>query len=551
MVSSRLVCWVWATGALAACGVWCVPARAAGCPDEAVRGKEVHGLQLPDCRDYEQVSTHDVNIDAEGFPGSVQSSPSGGRVRYWSVTPFPGVPGSCALDGGHPDYISMRGAGGGWSTEGILACEAAVSGKLGFSENLSEAVISAEGAEALELATGAPLTGRSYYLRYTEPTGGQRYRLLATVNLADVKETEEDYAVFLAGFSGDEQHLVFETKEKLLGEAIEAAPNVYEIDLEKPEDEQLSLVGVLPANEGGKPPPGGSVTGAGAYAWPALASPQTHYTQSAISRTGSRVFFTALPSERVYVRENPQAPQSPTGAKGECTVAVDACTLAVSQGAAHFRTATPDGVYAFYTEGEGLYRYDTETGVRETLAAPVTAVAKGDLTFDSDTITGLDVTAGEFHVGEHITGQGLNPSATVVAVTANTLTMNLPAEETRTGVVLSGSPGGVLGVAGVSDDGSQVYFAASGVLAANANSQGETAANEPKVADLYESYQPATGPPRTVFIARLINAGLENHSDKEDWNDSLGEAFPVEKSSRVSADGGTLLFASRRWARMR
>jgi hypothetical protein len=450
--------------------VWCVPARAAGCPNEGVREKEVHGLALPDCRAYEQVSPVKAGIDAQGFPGSVQSSTSGGRVRYWSVTPFP-FPELCALPGSKPEYVSSRGAEGGWATEGILPCEATAGGKLGFSEDLTEALVWTEG---VALTPGAPLTGRSYYLRYSEPPpGAERYRLLVRTSGSG---TQEDSDIYLAGFSSDDQHLAFESKEHLLSGATEGVPNAYEVDLAKPVSEQLSLVGVLPASEGGKAPPGGSVVGAGAYAWPMLASPRTHYTQSAISRDGSRVFFTALPSERVYVRENASQPQSPIGAHEECTDPVDACTLPVSQGTAHFRDATPEGTYAIYTEAGALYRYNLETGAHETLA-----------------------------------------------------------------------PESVLGVLGASREGQAVYFAAGGVLAANANSQGETAASEPRTADLYESYQPPTGAPHTIFIARLINAGLEGEGDEEDWNDYLDTSFSaVQKTSRVTPDGKTLLFASRR-----
>jgi hypothetical protein len=528
-------------------GVLALPSAASAaespvvCPN--VLSRVAPSLQLPDCRGYEQVSPHDANIDAEGFPGNVESSSLGERVRYWSVTPFP-IPGSCALDGTNPNYISSRGSDGAWSTEGVIPCGASEGGKLGFSEDLSETVVWATG---VALTPGAPLSGRSYYLRYTEPPAGMEgYRLLATVNGSGF---EENYIIYLAGISGNDEHLIFETKSKLLAPATGGAPNTYEIDLEKPEDEQLSLVGVLPADEGGEAPSGGSVAGEGAHPWESFTGHvrSLGYTQSAISQDGSRVFFTALPSERVYLRENPWAPQSPTGAKGECTVVADACTVAVSPGAAHFRGATPDGAHAFYSEGEDLYRYDTETGATRALATPVTATAIGDLTAGSKEITNVDMGAGEFHVGEELFGKGLEPRSTfVVAVSPDTLTISYPAKETLTRDPVSGSPGGVLGVLGASGDGRTVYFVASGVLATNPNSQGETAANEPEIADLYESYQPTTGPPHTTFIARLANIGLEGDGDEEDWNDYLDGGYPVQKSSRVTSDGQTLLFAAHR-----
>lgn len=528
-------------------GAHVAPARAAACPDEGAREKQVHGLALPDCRAYEQVSPVDKNgADARGFPGSVASSPSGGRVRYWSLTPF-AVPEGCALAGGNPDYISSRGAKGGWSTEGVLPCEAPEGGKLGFSEDLSETLV---WDRELALSAGAPSAGISYYLRYGEPPASGRYRLLASVSGVGI---EEDYFVVLAGFSGDDSHLIFETLEPLLKQARAGAPNLYEVDLGKPVGEQLSLVGLLPPGEGRskeEAPPGGSVAGAGARKWPSfLSHPNGRvYTQSAISRDGSRVFFTALPSERVYLRENAGAPPSPLGGGGECLVAVDACTVTVSQGAAHFREATPDGAYAFYTEGEDLYRFDVESGEREVIAAPVTPTATGNITLGSKEVTSLEVKSGEFHVGEVVFGVGLSPCrcTTVTAVGEHSLTLSLDAEETLSGVAMSGSPGGALGVLGIAGDGRAVYYAATGMLAANANSWGETAANEPKVVDVYEWYRPAAGPAVTTFIARLDNPDNEGAGDEEDWTDALGQRFPVERSARVTGDGGTLLFSSRR-----
>ena len=69
-----------------------------------------------------------------------------------------------------------------------------------------------------------------------------------------------------------------------------------------------------------------------------------------ISTSGLRIFWTGLNSGVVYVRENG------TG------------TVAVSQGPARFWTASSDGKYAFYTEGEKLYRFDVEDETREEVA---------------------------------------------------------------------------------------------------------------------------------------------------------------------------------------
>ena len=378
-------------------------ALAGGCPDEAARGKQVRGVDLPDCREYEQVSPVDKNdVDAKGFPGEVEASLSGDRVSYYSITPFP-VPGACALVGGQPTYISSQSAGGGWLTEGILPCEATPEAEaaseaedLGVSEDLSEVEIEAFGA-----LTAQALPGRNFYVRYTEPAGGERYRWLAHTTAGGTEEFE----LFFAGFSGDDQHLLVESEEPLVAGAVARDPNVFEADLDAPATSaQWSLVGMIPPvghescqDPACEPSPGGAVAGASAYVWPAV-SDRHHYTQSAISQNGSLVFFTALPSGRLYVREDGQG------------------TSAVSEGVAHFRTATPDGAFVFYSEGEDLYRYSTLAHTREAIAAPVTAAATGDLTKGSDLITGVDVSKGVFRVGEELFGAGLKQGTRITAV---------------------------------------------------------------------------------------------------------------------------------------
>ena len=517
------------------CVVVCPGVARAACPDEGARGKQVRGVDLPDCREYEQVSPVDKGgVDAEGFPGSVEASLSGGRVSYYSITPFPEA---CALEGGFPTYISSLSGGGVWGTEGVFPCEAPEAEDLGVSEDLSEMEVQVFGS----LLTAQALPGRNFYVRYTEPSGGERYRWLA--HTAAGAGTEE-FELWFAGFSADDQHLLVETEEPLTEGAVADAPNVFEADLDKPVDEQWSLIGMIPpaGHETCEGPacvvsPGGAVAGLGAYNWPTVHEGR-HYTQSAISQDGSRVFFTALPSGRLFVREDGQS------------------TAAVSAGAAHFRMATPDGVFVFYTEGEDLYRYDTLTQVRETIVAPVTAMGSGDVSENSTEITGVVVSKGVFRVGEEIFGTGLKRGTRVTAVGAHSLTLSFGAAESVSDDALTGSPAGVVGVLGGPADGSAVYFVAGGVLAGDTreyeyvNAKGEhekaseTAGSEPKVVNLYEWYLPSSGPAVVTFIARL-DTGSEGDGDEEDWKDYLGLDFPtVERLSRVTGDGGTVLFAS-------
>jgi hypothetical protein len=325
------------------------PARAAGCANERVREEQVHGVGLPDCRAYEQVTPLEKEgVDAKGFAGDVQAAPDGQRVRFWTQIPFPDA---CGGSGGEK-YISSL-VGEAWITEGVLPCDCPESDVRGFSEDLAETVLWCEGAA---LTPNASASERGYYVR---ETASGKLRLLVSMTGA----VEEQNYFTLAGFSGDDKHLIFESAEHLLPQARIGEYNLYEVNLEKPEPEQLSLVGQTPKSgesctaEACEAPPQGSVAGAGAFPWAPLHSAHEHYTQSTISTGGQRVFFMAVPSERLYVREN------------------ETTTVAVSKGTAHFWWASPEGQYVLYTEGEDLYRYDLET----THTEPITTASAGVL----------------------------------------------------------------------------------------------------------------------------------------------------------------------------
>jgi sugar lactone lactonase YvrE len=120
--------------------------------------------------------------------------------------------------------------------------------------------------------------------------------------------------------------------------------------------------------------------------------------------------------------------------------------------------------------------------------------------------------------------------------------------------VAPGDPNGaeVQGVLGISEDGSHVYFAANGVLASGANARGETALpgtckGLPGAAsgscNLYVSHGGTV-----EFVARLQADGELGISDAADWAPaaSVSELASFQPTARVSADGRTVLFRSRR-----
>jgi len=159
-------------------------------------------------------------------------------------------------------------------------------------------------------------------------------------------------------------------------------------------------------------------------------------------------------------------------------------TVPISAGPAYWRTATADGSMVFYTEGEDLYR---------------------------------------FNVNKFKASKKLESEALAEAREA-----------------LTSGAAGVLGTLGFStENGSYAYFVATEVLASNENGNKEKA--QASRVNLYEWHDGAT-----IFIAQL---DTEGEYDEYDWRGFYSPdpgAAPAtgEKSSRVTPDGTTVLFAS-------
>jgi hypothetical protein len=323
-------------------GAFAASARAEGCPNEQLRGQNGYALALPDCRAYEQASPLDKNFtDALGEADVVQSSSSGEGVTFFSIAPFPGVLSAT----GHSLYLSTR-AGGEWSTQGLVPPtvsrsqpEHGSASVLSLTEDLSTAIINTEpGLEA------GMTPGRYSYLR-DSATGA--FRLLAP-----------GIAAFADAATHDSRVLFEDTTKELVPGVRDEneVPYLYEWNGSRPSGEELSLAGVLPD---GKAPAAGSVAGPGGPALGGAVGGATggFYTQNTISEDGSRIFFSDAGTGRIYMRE-------PAAAR----------TIPVSAGPAYWRAATADGSEVFYTEGEGLYRFDVERETRESLTSGAAGV---------------------------------------------------------------------------------------------------------------------------------------------------------------------------------
>jgi WD40-like Beta Propeller Repeat len=310
-------------------------ALAAGCPNEPMRARQVHAVELPDCRAYEQVSPVDKNgVNAVGGLGIVQASPDGARVAYASEAPFPQATGS---QGGTPFYLSARSLTPEWSTFGLtpptepgpVRDEHQQNYISGSTEDLTRTVVV---EEEQALAPGATSGKPNAYVR-DNATGA--YQLLAG-------DLAQPPLIYLADATPGGTHIIFETREELaVTSGPKAAPgvtNLYEWDETKAPAERLSVVGVLPASEGGEAPAAGSHAGGAG----ATTNSPTHNT---ISQDGSRVFFTDAGTERIYMRMPHAKP---------------AVSIPISAGAARWQATTPTGSFVFYAEGSELYRFNVD-----------------------------------------------------------------------------------------------------------------------------------------------------------------------------------------------
>jgi hypothetical protein len=442
------------------------------------------GAGLPDARVYEQVTPVDKNGAAPGGDISlIQAARDGSAITFLSRGGIPGSEGAQK----YPNYLASRGSD--WSTRGLLppAALGSTAGVLGLSQDLTRAYV----AQSSLPASPADLSQRD------NATGGWRPIALKGENVETFR--------YVGGSTGGST-VVFESGTKLPPGGVEEAPNIYAWDRGSG---MLSLAGVF---NNGLPPEKGALAGSNEP------SNLRHFLQAqhTVSSDGSRVFFSDIANGQLYLRQNPTQPQSALGGKGNCTEAALACTLQVSASKrstpdplgpkpAAFWGATPDGSVAFFTspakltnnattgpkdEGNDLYRYEAGSG------------SLTDLTPDK---AATDPNGAE-----------------------------------------------VRGVLGASEDGSYVYFAANGVLSKTLNAQGEKATlgncsvtgpvqSGSGTCNLYLAHEG-----KVAFIAKLQVTSLGSRYDLADsanWLFSYAKEGD-ETSSRVSADGQSLLFRS-------
>jgi hypothetical protein len=433
---------------------------------------------LPDCRAYEQASSPDKNGDSVGglYP-SMFASEDGSAVTFVSVAAAlpPAQRGGAQT---FPTYKASRDAvAGSWSSQRLLPPqELGERGEfLGSTPDLRYAVVEAGSGKETGLFVIDTEDGAVTQITPYEPKGAGRVNQFG-----------------FDGASADGSRIFFESTATLPITPANPAPAPGHVNLYMWErsTEDVSLVGVLPAGEGGEAPPAGSF--GGAYEWYEDENLSTggtlnkpgNVTESlavaglhALPASGEQIFFTAAGTGQLYLRRG-------LGGTNPTTVRISSPNAGVTSPTgefpAAFLEATPDGSRAFFMS-------------RQKLTANA---ASGENATDKD-LYRWDASAA--------TGQELTDIA--------------PGAE-------------VQGLLGVNPAGSAGYFIGRGVLAAKAEVGKE---------NLYRFAEKAAGGFRITFIATLAKGGAvdrRNVSPKVNLNESLG------RTSRLSENGEALLFAS-------
>jgi hypothetical protein len=460
-----------------------------GCPNEAFR-TEASAL-LPDCRAYELASpANKGGGSVEAVPGSLQApGKAGDAITFFSQAGIPGGVG--AQD--YPTFLASRG-GGSWATTGLLPPQefGEIGAYLGLTPDGRYSVTEADhgGQDA------------GVFLRNLE-TG-------AITTVVPYNTGCSHFCFSLAGASEDGSRIFLETELELDKEppTTTGPRNLYMWDRGTG---RISLVSV---DQNGEPLPEGAF--AGPYDWPdlnlAVGGSANHMyvpALNAIAPDGEQAVFTERGEReghgQLYVR---------LGLGGPAPKTVKVSSYAAGQGGpeepAAFLEATPNGRYVFFK-------------------------SKAQLTKDS-------------YAGD---GEGTESLYRYETPTSETSTGKLVDVTTEAKTLFEKGPG-VIGMLGTSESGQVAYFVSTTKLTSVPGPDGNVA--EEGQANVYRWQEGAK--PAITFVAALKDGplyggtveGLE--SDSRDWSPSIvdprQEGNYTAKTARVSADGSSVVFSSRR-----
>jgi hypothetical protein len=326
-------------------------------------------LTLPDTRAYEMITPPDNSnadvyapaafssyTEAEGIQTNLpfQASADGNAVAYIGDPTSEGN-GNAGLAGGN-EFLATRSTPGEWEQQDIQPTGHNTPIYQAFSPDLSLGILNS--CDPTPLVTGAP--GDRYSVLYTHTfSNGSYTHPLFTTTPRD--QSAEDFGAFgvksyfhpchtggilfaaaYAGASADFSHLLYEANGALTQGASDSGNtnNLYDSVAG-----HVYLVNVLPD---------GKADANATFGAPPVIAGQIPDFSHVISSDGSRVFWTDLHTNELYMR-----------VKNETTVLI-------SEGA-RFWTATPDGSSVFYTKEGDLFEYESASARANdlTLQAPV------------------------------------------------------------------------------------------------------------------------------------------------------------------------------------
>jgi hypothetical protein len=319
------------------------------------RSPEATALTLPDGRVYESVSGSTNRGDVyvpEGPPSRTEDTQTerpfraaagGDVVAYLGDASDEGGNGIAGKGQGGDQYLATRDTHG-WVATNITPAAAdgenpRIAGETAyesFSSDLSTGILN---SGSYAVAVGAEPEGPVFapnncYALYSHTVDTGRNHPLLTIS-----SSERCGHPLYAGSSTSGSDVLFQTEAALTPEAEEATGFIRNIEclldcnLYDLKAGQLRLVNVLP--DGVSAPHA-------TFGGPSASEQNPSDLSHVISDDGLHVFWTDLSSGRLYLRENGTS------------------TVPVSAGSARFWTASADGRFAFYTEGERLWRFDAE-----------------------------------------------------------------------------------------------------------------------------------------------------------------------------------------------
>jgi hypothetical protein len=496
--------------------------------DETFTTLPVGLLGLPDDRGYELVSPVN-NADGDVYEPKVagendnggngdnterpfQAAADGDAIAYVGDPSATGGSGSEGNGFGN-EYMSVRSPEGDWTAQSIEPPIRSYGSEepayQAFSSNLAVGFLAYDGASPL---TDGGL-GESYSVLYSRASSNGAFAPFFTTKpphrhpggfeAYEVARHTETAPVY-AGSSANLEHLLFIANDSLTPLAEQVPPEFEENDLYDSIAGKLYLVNVLPD---GTPEPDaifGSPVERSEEENPERDSPDFSHV---ISEDGSRIFWTDLHTDILYVREYDDQPQSPV-VGGKCTVPADACTVQIdlaepgagASGGGRFWAADGDGSKVFFTDENKLTANSTAETEEPDLYECELVQEAGE---SKCRLTDLTVDA-----GGHASVQG---------------------------------------VIGASETGSYVYFVADGVLGNGAEKGATTQrceqGNARRGCNLYVLHEGEA--PR--FIATLsgdddyVQPLSLNNAAYGDWRPGLGN-----RTAEMTPDGKQLVFMSER-----